>query len=451
MSTVEYRDAIFAYVETSCSPQTLMSAYAFEASGRPASDLVRWIADRAASLAPLRQRMVRPFGDIGLPIWSDDPQFTPDRHIRVHTAEDWAELCVLLPTIHAEPFDWAKPLWEVHLIQGVRGVDGRDDPSDVAVVKMHHSVADGMGATEIARALFSSDIAAECTPTGSTSRFATMAKAVAMLPVTLGRLPVDLLRFVRAQKQVRAEEAEGLWKSPPPQLPRTSINRKLGPDRVVDTVFSSVTELRSAAHRMGDVTVNDLVLTVIGGALATYLGDIEGPIVASVPVSTRDVLDAGTRNRFTTAYVDLHAGIEDPVARADAVHRAVRTDRDRKLSPANVRAEVSAPRLPGFVVRTAVRVFEALPKTSSTITGAHVLVTNVPMGPADGWQLCGSPVFANFGMSTLVDPGGVAHRISSIGDRLAVSVTADPSQMRDLPAYLELIRRGCAELVAHTE
>ncbi|NLE78794.1 MAG: DUF1298 domain-containing protein [Rhodococcus sp.] len=445
---VHYRDAVFAYVETAKSPQAIVSACVFAASDRPTDELAAWLAERASKLALARRKMVRPLGDIGLPVWADDPNFDADRHIHVHEADDWEALCALLPAIHAAPFDWSRPLWERHLIRGVRGIGGRDEPCDVVVGKIHHAVVDGKGGAELIRTLFSAEPLPDYVPEKSTTRTAVTTRAVAAFPVTCGRLIGDLVRYRRAKKQVRAEADQ--WAKPVAQWPRTAINRELGPGRVVDATFFNVAELSAAAAKIGDVTVNDVVLAVIGGALADYLGEVDGSLAATVPISTRDLVDVETHNRFTTATVNLHTEIADPVMRVRAVHDEVRAEWARKLSPAHVRADAAAPRLPGFVIRAAVRVFGALPKKSPTMPFANFLATSVPMGPAEGWELAGSPILAHFGMTTLVEPGGVGYLITTIGDRLAVSVTADPRQVPDLADHIAQIRRGYERLMERT-
>ena len=82
--------------------------------------------------------------------------------------------------------------------------------------------------------------------------------------------------------------------------------------------------------------------------------------------------------------MDLHTDLPDLTERARAIHRSVLMDTVRKTGPAETQFDALTSSVPGFVVRSALRVLGALPtRKSSTIRLANTLVTNVPKGPAD--------------------------------------------------------------------
>ncbi|WP_137724973.1 wax ester/triacylglycerol synthase domain-containing protein [Prescottella subtropica] len=447
---VHYRDALLAYTDVPKSPQTMLSTYIFTSADAPTATIVRCLADRVAGIAPLHQRMVRPLGDIGTPYWSDTPRFEPESHIYVHETDSWEDLCALLPTIQSAPFDWSRPLWELHVIRGVQGIDGRSDRCDVVSVKMHHSCTDGMGIIDVSRDLFSERSLPAYVPGPSLSVAAATVCGLVAVPRMIGRLVRDFRLVRRLLEQVKAEESQGLWQEPPAQLPRTVVNHPISTSQVVDAVFFTVSELRVLAREIGDVTVNDVVLAIIGGAMAKHLGHENGPLVAAVPISTRGVIDTSARNQTTSTKVDLHVEIADPAARAKAVHHRIRAERDRTLSPANAALTGKILRLPGFLIRIGVRVQGVLSGKADMVPGAHFVATSVQVGNAGDWQLCGSSVVASIGVATLVDKLGVAHRIGSIGDQLTVTVTADPRQMPDLDRYIGLIRSEYEQFAQHT-
>jgi hypothetical protein len=62
-----------------------------------------------------------------------------------------AELWDLASRLHAGPLDRSRPLWQLHLIEGL--ADGRY----AMYIKVHHALADGVSAIRILQRMFSTD------------------------------------------------------------------------------------------------------------------------------------------------------------------------------------------------------------------------------------------------------------------------------------------------------
>ncbi|WP_027501064.1 wax ester/triacylglycerol synthase domain-containing protein [Rhodococcus sp. UNC363MFTsu5.1] len=457
MIQVDPRDAIFAYVETPSTAQTTVSAYAFDSGGRPLpsrDELLRWITQRAGRIGVLRQRMIRVPFDLDHPYWAEDPAFAAEDHVAFHIGRGWEELRTLLVDIQRRPLNPSRPLWEAHVVTGVDGVEGIAGPATVVAIKMHHSMADGGLGARIARQLFTETLPTDERPDADPipSSFSMAAMAVAAIPRNLCLLACAVPRARRVQRLRRTERAQGMYETPAALRPRTVLNQPLGQERVYNAVFFSVPELRAMRSAVGGVTLNDLMLTIVGATMHRYLCEVGDPpagsLGACVPVSTRDDIEATSRNRFVTIAVDLHTDSPDLVERVGAIHRSVLADRVRKTSPGETQSDALANSFPGFLVRNALRVLRALPaRQSTTVQLANTLVTNVPKGPAD-LVLCGSTVAANFGLAPLIGLAGVAHTVSSVGDSLAVNIIADPRQLRDDRRYAELLLESFEDLKA---
>ncbi|MCZ4557226.1 WS/DGAT/MGAT family acyltransferase [Rhodococcus sp. OK611] len=458
MMQVDPRDAVFVYVETPSANQTSVSTFAFDSGEHPEpgrDELLRWITERADRIGILRQRMIRIPFDLDHPYWAEDPAFAAEDHVVFHDGRGWEELRTLLADIQRRPLNPSRPLWEIHIVTGVAGVAEIPGDATVVAIKMHHSMADGGLGAKISRQLFTENLPTDERPAAAAaipSRFSMAAAAVSSLPRNLCLLAGLVPRARRVQRLMRAERAQGMYEVPAALRPRTVLNQPLGPERVFDAVFFSVPELRAMRSAIGGVTVNDLMLTIVGSTMHRYLCEVgtapEGSLAAGVPLSTRNAAEATSRNRFVTLAVDLHTDLPDLVERARAIHRSVLMDTVRKTGPGETQFDALANSIPGFVVRNGLRVLGALPtRQSSTIRLANTLVTNVPKGPAD-MVLCGSTVAANFGVAPLVGLGGVVHSISSVGDSLAVNITADPRQLRDDGRYVELLRESFEDLKA---
>jgi diacylglycerol O-acyltransferase len=105
-----------------------------------------WLRDHIARELPgwprLRKRLAFPRWSLARPVWIDDPGFDLGWHLREATLDspgDRAALEHYVAAAMAEPLDWRRPLWEVHLVGGLDG--GRQ----AVLFKVHHAVADGLG------------------------------------------------------------------------------------------------------------------------------------------------------------------------------------------------------------------------------------------------------------------------------------------------------------------
>ena len=87
-------------------------------------------------------------------VWVPDDQFDIEHHVR-HSALPKPgrvrELLELCSRLHSTRLAWERPLWEAHVIEGLR--DGR-----VAMyTKLHHALVDGVSAMRLVQSMLSTD------------------------------------------------------------------------------------------------------------------------------------------------------------------------------------------------------------------------------------------------------------------------------------------------------
>ena len=95
----------------------------------------------------LRQRVLWPRVGQGLPLWVDDPGFDLANHVRtvqVPAPGGQRELLGLCDELCLRLLDRTRPLWELWLVPGL--AKGRVG----LVLKLHHSLADGLAAVQLA-------------------------------------------------------------------------------------------------------------------------------------------------------------------------------------------------------------------------------------------------------------------------------------------------------------
>ena len=105
----------------------------------PDFDRMRRRLERAATIIPRLHQRVQP-SNVGPPQWVDDPLFHLDYHVRriaLPKPGTLTHLHELATLIVLDPFERTRPLWQIVVIEGLRG--GRAG----VLQKMHHSVGDG--------------------------------------------------------------------------------------------------------------------------------------------------------------------------------------------------------------------------------------------------------------------------------------------------------------------
>src|SRR4051794_3220851 len=107
--------------------------------------------ERGSWLIPrMRQRVATPLLRMGPPHWSCDPHFDLMYHLRrVRVCEPTDDAVLdLARTAAMAGFDRSRPLWEYTLVEGL------EDDRAAMVMKVHHSMTDGVGGMKLLLMLF---------------------------------------------------------------------------------------------------------------------------------------------------------------------------------------------------------------------------------------------------------------------------------------------------------
>src|SRR5579872_4917514 len=153
--TLSPLDASFLFLETPWAPMhfgglTILDPSAREAGPLTLEELRAAVGRRFRALPRLHRRPVDPWHGLRHTAW-EPAGFDLGHHVRAHRLPEpggEAELLELTGILHGAALDHSRPLWELHLIDGLAG--GRQ----ATLMKVHHSVADGIGGMDVADALF---------------------------------------------------------------------------------------------------------------------------------------------------------------------------------------------------------------------------------------------------------------------------------------------------------
>ncbi|MFQ6393552.1 wax ester/triacylglycerol synthase family O-acyltransferase [Nocardia sp. KC 131] len=454
------RDAVFVYDEFERHPSNIVAAYVFDPSAdgavSPSSEQVRaWVRDRLGCSKLFHRRLERMSGDIDLPYWVPDSGFDSSDHVRVSGPEllDWPDVRRQIGDIASTRMDLSRPPWEIHIFEQVVGFPGNSAVT-IVVLKFHHSVGDGVATRELELMLFGGRGLPPSVPVvdgRAWSASAALIRAVGVLPYRCARFAGGLIRTRSAAKTVAARAAANAICEPIALRPATRFNRRVGPDLTFDLVAIPLRAVLDAKNAFAErITVNDLMLTVVSGALSTYLAEQdEAPtasLAAMVPISMRGIAQWNSVNQLCQMSVDLHTDSTDPLDRLREIRISAGHEKHRYADDAVIRKESRVQTSPAWLLRLAgwarsQRVFddvETVPLTNTTIS-------NVPP-VSERLEFLGAPVVSVFGVLPIMDGDGLRHLITSQGEELVISYSVDSAMMPDPEHYGDLLVRAFHEL-----
>jgi diacylglycerol O-acyltransferase / wax synthase len=411
------------------------------------------LASRLHLVPRFRQKLrFVPLGQ-GRPVWVDDPHLNLDYHVRqtaLPAPGSEEQLRNLAARIFSQQLDRTKPLWEMWLVEGLR--DGR-----FAVVgKSHHALVDGVSGVDITTVLFDLD-PEPAAPPAAAPRW--MARPEPTDLKLLGdslreRLtsPREIVRGVRAALRGPRQVLNGIGATSKMigagmSAPPTPFNVEIGPHRRLAIAQTDLGELKRVKNEHGG-TVNDVILSVVAGALGNYLRarghDTEGlEMRAMVPVSVRaDEEHGALGNRISAMMAPLPVWCEDPVQRLRLVTAAMG---DLKGSGQAVGAEILT-KITDFAPPTIAAQAARLQPAQRFF---NLVVTNVP-GPQFPLYVLGRKMESIFPMVPLARRQSLCVGIMSYDGQVNFGLTGDYDAMADLDSFALDLEAAIAEIVAAT-
>ena len=448
-------DASFLAQEGPNSHMHVGAVLIFEGPPPDYDEFCQQIRGRLHLVPRYRQRLAVPPLETGRPLWVDDPSFNLAYHVR-HTAlpspgsED--QLRALAARVHSQQLDRAKPLWETWLVQGLEG------NRFALISKTHHALVDGVAGVDLATVLFDAEPVPVVpshegepwVPQGEPSAAQLAARGLRSLVRTpfelTGRALSAATRPTRTLEVAR-EAIEGIgevaWAGLNP-APETPLNVPIGPHRRFVFVRNELADYKLVKDALGG-TINDVVLTVVAGALRRWLRArgvrTEGvELRALVPVSIRGKDERNQLgNRIAAMRGPLPVYVEDPVARLAVVRKAMDGLKDSKQA---VGAEVLAG-VQSFAPPT---VLAQASRINFSTRLFNLIVTNVP-GPQFPLYVLGRELQDLFPIAFLPRDHALAVAIMSYNGGIDFGLLGDFDAMPDLEDVGRDLSASLAELV----
>jgi len=412
--------------------------------------------ERASRAIPrLRQRVMANTFSIAPPRWENDPNFDLRYHLRFVAAPGAGTLADVLAIASAEAmsgFDLARPLWQALAVEAM--ADGRS----AVIVKLHHTITDGVGAVELGMQLF--DLESFPGPPGPVpdappvhvmsqrervldawvhEQRQGLELAAQLIPATAGllaQLAVSPTETLRRVGEVVGSFGRLLAPANRPLSP-IMTGRSISVD--LDVLSVPLTDAKAAAKAAGS-RLNDFFLAGVIGGLRRY-HDEHGArpewLRMGMPINTRSAQPgSGAANQFVPTRFLVPVQIEDPAERMQALRQLV----------AEQRAEPAL-----GLVDAATLITRRLPKAAQIGVLGGILRTvdfatsNVPGVPLPLF-LAGAQMEAQYPFGPR---SGAAVNVTLLSylDGLFIGVNTDPAAIPDPARFTACLRDGFDEVL----
>ncbi|MEC3978632.1 WS/DGAT/MGAT family O-acyltransferase [Amycolatopsis sp. H20-H5] len=450
MPLMPVTDSMFLLVETREHPMHVGGLQLFKKPEGAGPDYLRDLRRNlleSDNMRPVfRRRPARPVNTAGHVAWTTDADLELDYHFR-HSALPQPgrirELLELASRWHGTLLDRHRPLWEIHLVEGLQ--DGRF----AIYTKVHHALMDGVSALKHLQGTLSDDPNdLDCPPPWGSKRPADASrngKKPSSLLQSAGNTFNQLAGLAPAAVKVAQEAFREHTLTLPMQAPKTMLNVPIGGARRFAAQSWSLDRVRAIASAAG-VSRNDVVLAMCSGALRDYLIEQsalpDAPLTAMVPVSLRRKSDGGDAagNNIGALLCNLATDLADPGQRLAAIHLSMRNGKrlfseltplqTLLLSGINV-AQLGISPVPGFV--------------NNTRPPFNLVISNVP-GPRKQMYWNGAQLDGIYPASVLLDGQALNITLTSNGDNLDFGITGCRRSVPHLQRILIHLDTALAEL-----
>lgn len=463
MTPLSGLDAAFLYLETPETPMHVGSLHLYEVPRAGRRDYYERARRHLASrlhLTPVFRRRLAPVPlAVANPMWIEDRPVDLDHHLR----------CLLLPKpgtmrrleslvakLHGELLDRERPLWMFYLIEGLAS-------GHVAwYSKVHHASLDGAAGVHLVNAVLDATAEPRRVPRPRPRPLEATPGQVALAGAALRRGAgqyADLVRrlpefarviggLVGGAPAAAPERPPDGARRPRALCPRTPFNVPVSAERSFATASFSLADVKAIAARH-EATVNDVVLTMVSGALRRWLARHGGApgrsLVAAVPVSLREEGDRDYTTRATMVLAGLATDLADPVARLAAIHASAGvgkslTSRARAIIPTDF-PSLGAP----WLLAALAAVYGRAQQLAGFPPLANIVISNVH-GPPSPLYFAGARMLTYWPVSIVTHGLGLNVTVESYCGSLDFGLIAARRAVPDIDRLARALHAAYAEL-----
>src|SRR5512134_667020 len=387
--------------------------------------------------------------DFANPVWIRADRVDLDRHVlrvRLPKPGTMAQLEATIARLHSKPLERDRPLWAFHVIEGLQS------GQPAFYTKIHHATLDGASGVLLAQALL--DVSpkprtverARVKPVEHPSLGDLIGTALKVSGTQTAKLVRHLPTIAKVVAKLATGGAAGFGRN----LsfgPRTAFNNAIEPARAFAAASLPLDRVkRIAAAR--EAKLNDVVLTIVGGALRSYLEAHGGvpakPLIAAVPVSLREAGNVEATTLATMTLASLATQIDDPLARLKEVQAAgaakALTQRLRDVTPTDF-PSLGVP----WLLSAAAALYGKSRLANRIPPLANLVVSNVP-GPTVPLYLAGARLVTYWPISIVEHGLGLNITLQSYAGSLDFGLIAARSAIPDIRRLARGLQQAFEEL-----
>ena len=340
-------DAVWLMMESDDTPMHVGVLAIFQKPRKAPADFVTRLAEDMRTtreiVSPWDLHLARPWAPGISQRLVEDQDFDLDYHFR-HTAlpepGGERELGVLVSRLHSNALDRSRPLWEIHLIEGLQ----RD--RFAFYIKVHHALVDNVNGVPMVMAALSDSVRDRKMPPlwarplrarehqsevdPSARDLGDLLTDSAENLLSMGRATAGFLRSVLRRRDVGSFIT-------PLGTPRSTLNRSIGLQRRFATQQFEQSRIQDLADATGS-TLNEILAYLCGSSLRRFFKEYNAlpdeSLIGGMPVSLQERSESLPGNAIAGLRVSLGTHIGDPLARLAAVRESMKeVRRDRASLP----------------------------------------------------------------------------------------------------------------------
>lgn len=452
MEKLSFQDASFLRMESEQRPFHVAGLMIFKQPKNAHPGFMRKLAHRCGRLNelwPIFNVKLKDPNSLRNPAWVAAEDYDPGYHIYHYALPSpgrMDDLQGLVSRVHERMLDRSRPLWELHLIEGLRG------DRFALYCKVHHALVDGTGALQMIEALFSES------PDGQID-FRTARPVAAAhhkhisLAKQLGSVSSELRKHYNAIPQVSTllagmgRDALSGKKDVPPlpfTAPRTIFNGDVDARRKIILTELPLKRVRELADAHGG-TVNDALVTICGGALRQYLIEHDAlpdkSLEAGVPVSIKRGRQQHG-NQVSFIICPFFTELRDPVQRMRSVIRVMNKAKQniRDMSVTAAQDFTNLLMMPTILLTLTGRASQMTP-------AVNAIVSNI-RGSRRRLYLEGAPLERMYPLSVVTDGMGINLTVIGYTSKLCIAITSCPTRQPGIADLGKLIQESYRQLIA---
>jgi WS/DGAT/MGAT family acyltransferase len=451
------QDASFLYLDSRGAHLNLTGLYIYQQPASPGqaiayAQIFQHVESRLATVSMFRQKLVRLPLNLDHPYWVDDPDFDLESHIHLYDGpvpRSQRQLYDAVTDIHVKELDLSRPPWEMYIFEKLGQIKNLPKNCFAIVAKYHHASIDGASGSNLIDGLHDNrplEISREADHSWQPGIRPGMIKLLANAAINNILLPMQLAKSLAvAVPGMLQSTLSGSKSDSTGPVPETRFNESFSEKRVIDTQSFELSMIKAIRQAVPGATVNDVILTICGGALRLFLeARDELPdesLVAMVPVNLRSMQEKDLAgNKVGAIFIPIHTDIANPFVRLRTIQSAThRAKSSRKGVSAEDIGEITR-HIPALPLAAAARLITGLGLGHRLRPLCNCTITNVP-GPKNTIYLGPAKMVHTFGVGPIIDGMGLIISIFTYRGEVTFSFTSSPRMLPDP----EIITRCTAE------